>query len=116
MELVAASRCERRVGGGASVNGRGVEQGHLGVSLADQKRDLRAPQNDGLCALRREPLQDGSTLAARLGRDDSQAQFFVDDAMNGRAVVWAGNDDSQAVTLAQSVAIEGLFHREPGAE
>src|SRR5690349_9190 len=103
---------ERLFGGRACVNGRSIEQRDLCVLSADQKRYLRAPKNDGLCALGYKICHDSSILATRIVFDKAKAQFFVNDAVNSLAVSQTRNDYSKAVAFAQSVAIEGLFHRE----
>ena len=104
---------ERLFGGRACVNGRGIEQRDLCVLSTDQKRYLRAPKNDGLGALGGKIGHDSSILASRIVLDKAKAQFLVNDAVNGLAVRQTRNDYSKAVAFAQSVAIEGLFHREP---
>jgi hypothetical protein len=116
LAIEAAFRRERLFGGGACVNGRSIEERNHRVLLIDQERDLGAPEDDGLCALRSETRDDSSIRAARLGRDDSKAQLLVDDPVNSLAVFRIGNDDAKAVRFAQPVAIERLFHREPRTE
>lgn len=111
-----ASLEERLFGGCTRMNGRGVEQRNLGVLLIDQPRYLRTSQNDGLRTLGRKCCHDASIVASRRDGDDPKAQLFVDDAVDGVAVIRARNDDAKAVAFAQAVAVEGLFHREACTE
>src|SRR3546814_7767499 len=93
-----------------------VENWHLTVFRPDQQHYLGTSQDYRLCAIFDQAGYDRAVSITRCRQDLPCDQLLIDDAVDGGAVLVVWNYDAKAMLIGEPPLVEGMFHRECGAE